>query len=54
MLARCCPSPGPRLRAGRSEISTRPVSRARFTSRDTVDRDVCRCLAIASIFMSWR
>ena len=42
--------------ATRSEIVTRvsPVSRASLTIRETVDREVPRCLAIVSIFMSWR
>jgi len=48
------PSPGARLLAARNLISTSPVSRARLRSLETVDREVCRCRAMTSIFMSWR
>ena len=48
------PRPGARVLAGRRVISTRPVSRARLMSRDTVDREVPRCRAMTSIFRSWR
>jgi hypothetical protein len=48
------PRLGARVLDGRSVISTSPVSRARFSSRDTVEREVPRCRAMTSILTSCR